>query len=112
MHQREQGFTLIEVIITLVIFTLVILLFSSMMQTITMINTKALDITSSSVKDMNGIMAGNSTTSAMPGAPLHVTFSNGSKVDIEIEYVNYTTPSNSVTELYQCFRAKTITTSP
>lgn len=109
MHQREQGFTLIEVVITLVIFSLVILLFGSMMQTITMINTRALDITSSSVEDMNAIAREDTTTSAMP--TMVVNFTNGKKVEIQGEYINYTTPSDPVTKIYQTFQATTITPS-
>lgn len=101
MKEKNKGFTLIEVIITILIFSLVLIAFGSLIQTNLMLNKRSMDINTNSTKISNSILEGNITTSSVP--QFEITFTNGKRIKVEGMYARNATLTDTLPDMYQYF---------
>ncbi|MGL4363248.1 MAG: PulJ/GspJ family protein [Cellulosilyticaceae bacterium] len=103
---KEKGFTLIEVIISIAIFGLVVILMVSMLQANIAITTKGRSIAEGSQKNNNDFIVGVTTESEPVN--FNIVFDTGKTtktIEVEGVYIHTASPSDTYADLYQKFQA-------
>lgn len=112
--QKEEGFTLIEVIITMVIFTLVVIVMVSILQIGTIFNEKSKKINQQGTITLNGMISEQITSTSCPTFQIDFTKPDGTikSINVEGRYVTYTTPSGTLPDMYQYLMPINVTSYP